>query len=161
VRSVTAAAGTLRVATDAGVAAFELGKAAETWALKIRYPKPVIEKLGVKPGLTVSVIGVSDAGFLRDAKSRAGTLAIGRPRKDSDLIFFGAARAADLARLPRLVAAMRRNGAVWVVWKKGEPDLKEDHVRAAAKSAGLVDVKVVAFSATHSALKLVIPKADR
>jgi hypothetical protein len=50
---------------------------------------------------------------------------------------------------------------VWVVWRKGVPDLKEDHVRAAARTSGLVDVKVVAFSPTHSALKLVIPKATR
>ncbi len=32
---------------------------------------------------------------------------------------------------------------------------------AAAKKAGLVDVKVVSFSATHTALKLVIPVARR
>jgi len=32
---------------------------------------------------------------------------------------------------------------------------------AAARSAGLVDVKVVAFSETQSADKLVIPKSDR
>ena len=37
----------------------------------------------------------------------------------------------------------------------------QDQVRAAAKAAGLTDVKVVAFSATHSALKLVIPLAAR
>jgi hypothetical protein len=34
-------------------------------------------------------------------------------------------------------------------------------VRAAASAAGLVDVKVAAFSATHSALKLVIPVKNR
>lgn len=31
----------------------------------------------------------------------------------------------------------------------------------AALAAGLVDVKVARFSATHSALKLVVPKARR
>jgi len=35
------------------------------------------------------------------------------------------------------------------------------HVIAAAKEAGLVDVKVVRFSDTHTALKLVIPVARR
>jgi hypothetical protein len=44
---------------------------------------------------------------------------------------------------------------------EGRKELTEDHVRAAAKKSGLVDVKVVAFSATHSALKLVIPLARR
>jgi hypothetical protein len=32
---------------------------------------------------------------------------------------------------------------------------------AAAREAGLVDTKVVSFSDTHTALKLVIPKAAR
>jgi len=34
-------------------------------------------------------------------------------------------------------------------------------VRLAAKKVGLVDVKVVSFSDTHSALKLVIPLTKR
>jgi hypothetical protein len=34
-------------------------------------------------------------------------------------------------------------------------------VIAAARAVGLVDNKVVAFSATHTALRLVIPKALR
>jgi len=161
VQSVTAAAGTLRVATDAGVAAFELGKAAETWALKIRYPKPVIEKLGVKPGHVISVLGVDDASFLREAKGRAAEVSIGRAKKDSDLIFFGVEKVPELSRLANLCETMKKHGAIWVIWRKGVPALREDDVRGAALRSGLVDVKVVAFSATHSGLKLMIRKADR
>jgi hypothetical protein len=58
-------------------------------------------------------------------------------------------------------AAIAPDGAIGVVWPKGRPALKEDHVRSAAALAGLVDVKVAAFSATHSALKLVIPVKNR
>jgi hypothetical protein len=47
------------------------------------------------------------------------------------------------------------------VWPKGRPEFREDDVRRAALGAGLVDVKVVAFSAALSALKLVIPVAQR
>jgi hypothetical protein len=47
------------------------------------------------------------------------------------------------------------------VWAKGRKELNENHVRDAALDAGLVDVKVARFSATHSALKLVVPKAKR
>jgi hypothetical protein len=39
--------------------------------------------------------------------------------------------------------------------------LKDVEVMAAAREAGLVDNKVVSFSDTHTALKLVIPKAQR
>ena len=47
------------------------------------------------------------------------------------------------------------------MWRKGQRDLNENHVREAALDAGLVDVKVARFSATHSALKLVVPRAKR
>ena len=56
---------------------------------------------------------------------------------------------------------MSRDGAIWVIWKKGDPALREDDVRAAALKTSLVDVKVVAFSPTHSGLKLVIRKSHR
>lgn len=159
--AVRAAKGVLRVETAAGVATFELGAAAQRWAEKIRSPKSLIDKLGVENGHQVSVIGVDDAGFLRDVEARAGTVARGRLKSGSDLVFLGATTTRDLGRMPRLVRAIRRDGAVWVVWKKGVPALKEDHVRAAALAAGLVDVKVASFSPTHSALKLVIPRAAR
>ena len=47
------------------------------------------------------------------------------------------------------------------VRRKGRKDLTEGDVRAAGKAAGLVDVKVVRFSDTHTAEKFVIPVADR
>jgi hypothetical protein len=156
-----AAKGVLSVETAGGVATFELGPTAERWVEKIRSPKSLIDKLGVKSGHQVSVIGVDDPGFLRDVEARAGAVARGRLKDGSDLVFLGAATTHDLGRIPRLMRAIRRDGAVWVVWKKGVPALKEDHVRNAALSAGLVDVKVASFSPTHSALKLVIPKAAR
>ena len=52
-------------------------------------------------------------------------------------------------------------GALWAVWAKGRKELNENHVRDAALAAGVVDVKVARFSPTHSALKLVVPKAKR
>ena len=52
-------------------------------------------------------------------------------------------------------------GAVWAVWRKGRKELNENHIRAGAIAAGLVDVKVARFSATHSALKLVVPRGKR
>jgi hypothetical protein len=76
-------------------------------------------------------------------------------------VFLGATGPAALKRLPTLEKTIARNGGIWVVWPKGRREFTEDHVRAAALAAGLTDVKVVAFSATHSALKLVIPLARR
>jgi len=60
-----------------------------------------------------------------------------------------------------MIPRIAQNGAIWTVWPKGRPELKEDHIRAEAIRVGLTDVKVAAFSETHSALKLVIPVARR
>ena len=49
-----------------------------------------------------------------------------------------------------------------MVSPKGKGALvKDTDVMAAAREAGLVDTKVVSFSDTHTALKLVIPVAKR
>lgn len=159
--SASVRAGVLRLAGPDGTLALELGDEAAAWLGRIRSPKSVLDKLGVRDTHVVSVLGVDDAAFRRDLAARAVAVSEGRPRKGSDLVFLAADAPATLARLAALRAAIAPNGGVWVVWPKGRPALKEDHVRAAAKAAGLTDVKVVAFSATHSALKLVIPRKDR
>jgi hypothetical protein len=57
---------------------------------------------------------------------------------------------------------LKSDGAIWVVHRKGkDATLKDIDVFAAAKRVGLVDTKVVAFSTTHTAEKLVIPVKDR
>jgi hypothetical protein len=139
---------------------FELGPTAAKWLEKIRNPKSVIDKLGVKPGARVANLGVEDAGFAKQLVQRAGEVSA-RVKQDSEIILLPAAKPGDLRRLATIVKAMKRDGAVWVVWPKGRAELKEDHARDAALAVGLVDVKVVAFSPTHSALKLVIPLAKR
>jgi len=64
-------------------------------------------------------------------------------------------------RLARIEPSLNGDGAVWVLWPKGRPELRETDIIAAGPGAGLVDVKVVRFSERLSALKLVIPLARR
>ena len=56
-----------------------------------------------------------------------------------------------------LQASLKSNGAIWVVYPKGQKHITEAGVLAAGKQADLVDVKVASFSPTHTALKFVIP----
>jgi hypothetical protein len=161
VRSVAARDGTLTVVHAGGTAAFALGARAETWAERIRAPKSVVDKLGVKPGQRVSVVGLDDDEFLSRLRERAGTVSVGRAAARSDAIFYGAATEASLARVATLARSLAPAGALWVVRPKGKGGLSERSVMAAGKAAGLVDVKVVAFSATHTAEKFVIPVAKR
>ena len=65
VRDVTVRNGSLHVTHADGVAVLALGDAASAkWAERIRSPRSLADKLGVKPGMTVAVLGVSDEGIL-------------------------------------------------------------------------------------------------
>lgn len=161
IQSVEAADGLLRVTSPEGTAVFMIGAKAEKWAEKIRNPRSLADKLGIKPGQRVSLCGVDDAAFREQLRARTSDVAEGKPAKNSDLIFFASATAKDLAKLKSLPASLKRNGAIWVVYPKGRQDITEAGVFQAGKQAGLVDVKVARFSATHTALKFVIPVAKR
>jgi hypothetical protein len=134
---------------------------AAKWLEKIRNPKSVIEKLGVKPGQKVALLGVDDDTFARQLESAGATVARGRTAKNADAIFFGADARADLVRVPKLRQSLAPNGALWIIRPRGVERITESEVMAAGKAAGLVDVKVVRFSETHTAEKFVIPVSDR
>ena len=120
-----------------------------------------LDKLGIKPGMRVALVGLDDAGFRRELSARTDDVADGVPRKDTEMILFAVDGPAPLKRLTTLQRAIVRNGAIWVLWPKGQAHIKEDMIRAAALAQGLVDIKVIAFSETLSGLKLVIPVARR
>jgi hypothetical protein len=160
VKSAEASAGTLAIESRAGTARFELGPAAEKWASKIRSPRGRLDKLGVKPGSRVRVSGLDDGAFRRELEER-GAQVLARTAPGTDLVFLRVEKSAGLGGLEALKKAIAPAGAVWVLWPKGRKELREDDVRAAALAAGLVDVKVVSFSESLSALKLVIPLARR
>lgn len=161
VQSAKANDGELVIRFTGGEAVFELGAEAAKWANKITNPKSVVEKLGVKPGLTVSVVGVDDPSFVADLEAAGASTSAGRLKKGSDAIFYGASRRADLGKLGALKEALDSAGALWVIRPKGVKEITEGDVMAAGKAAGLVDVKVVRFSDTHTAEKFVIPVASR
>lgn len=120
-----------------------------------------LDKLGVKPGARIAVVGLDDAGFLAELHGRTSAVTSGRVPRAADLIFIYMDRTADLPRLEKARRAIAPNGAVWVIWPKGRKAFREDDVRAFGPTAGLVDIKVVAFSETLSGLKLVVPLRDR
>nr|MBA2600466.1 DUF3052 family protein [Actinomycetota bacterium] len=153
--------GCLTLATPKGELQLHLGARAATWAEKIRNPKAVIDKLGVKNSDRVALLRIADDDFEKQVRARTDDIATTRPKKDSDVIFFGIERVKDLDRLESLQNNIKPGGAIWVVRPKGRADLKEADLFERIRAAGLVDVKVVSFSDTHSALKLMIPKDRR
>jgi hypothetical protein len=158
---VSARAGMLRVTFPDGSASFDLGVAASKWAEKILHPPSRLDKIGVKAAWRVSAVGVDDAAFLQELNGVVAELSIGRVAKGSDAIFFGVTKTSELQRLPTLKTMMKPDGALWVIRPKGRPEISETAVMAAGSAAGLVDVKVVRFSSTHTAEKFVIPLSKR
>lgn len=141
-----------------------LGAQAEKWLAKIKSPRGRMDKLGVKAGAQVTVLGVGDHDFHDELEERIGGAALSSATKrtDQDAIFLAVGHERDLAKLRPLQAFLKREGAIWVVRPKGKAVVvTERQVMAAAKEAGLVDVKVVSFSDTHTAEKLVIPVVKR
>lgn len=153
-------AGALSITFPGGTASFDLGPDAAKWAEKIRNPKSRIDKLGIKPGQRVAVLSLDDPALLEELSER-GAAVSQRVVPDADAIFLGAERLSGLARMAALVPNIKRDGAIWTVTPKGKGGVKDTDVMAAGKAAGLVDVKVVSYSDTHSAAKFVIPKANR
>jgi len=160
ITALDAKGGKLKVTWPGGIATLELGDKAETWAHKIRNPKGLLDKLGIKPGQRIVVLHLKDDDFvsrLRDLGASVST----RTVRDADAIFLGAERLAGLAGMRQLVANIKRDGAIWTVTPKGKGGIKDIDIIGIAKAAGLVGLKVVSFSETHSANKFLIPKAQR
>ena len=158
---VVARDGTLSVTFPDGTAAFDLGPAAAKWQDKILHPPSRLAKLGAKRDWRVSALGVHDDAFLKELEGAVAHLSIGRIAKENHAIFLGATKEADLGRIEKLKASLRPDGALWVIRPKGRPEISEMAVMRAGQAAGLVDVKVVSFSATHTAEKFVIPVRAR
>ncbi len=171
IQAAKAVNGELRLRTAEGLTTFELGKgAAEKWCEKILHPKSRIEKLGVKAGAAVALIGFGKAdddslkelGELTKAVKKVSESGV---PADVEWIFFKAETQKELSGIAKISKGMRGAAALWVVYPKGNPKgqgkITEGDVLAAGRAAGLKDVKVVGFSAAATALKFVIPVSQR
>jgi hypothetical protein len=161
IKSVVARNGELHLKWLENSTVFELGEQAEKWAHKILHPKSTAEKLGIKPGSRISALRLSETEVLKDARKAAAAFADDKPLRDSDVVFFGADSASDLAGIKKVIPSLAINGALWIVYPKGRKEITELQVLNAGREAGLVDIKVVGYSATHTALKFVRPKSKR
>jgi hypothetical protein len=128
------------------------------------YTGPLLDKLGVRPGSRVAIVGDIDPdGWFRALLAdRTSDVTIGTPKPESDLVFLAADSTPELADLAAFRTRIKPAGGIWVVSRKGKAStIRDVEVMAAARAAGLIDNKVVAFSDTHTSIRLVIPVADR
>lgn len=122
----------------------------------------LLDKLGLRPGMRVALLGVADPWFFELVAGRTSDVTLGSPLPDTDIVLLAADSVTDLADLASLRAMLRPNGAIWVVSRKGRAaTLRYADLLGVAKAAGLIDNKVASFSDTHTALRFVIPVALR
>jgi predicted CoA-binding protein len=128
--------------------------------------KPVHAKLGIKPGMSVSVVNApadyedlledppKDVRYVRSVTESVDIVHV-----------FSTSRRELQELLTKLVSRIRKDGVVWVSWPKKSAqvatDITEDAIREVAFPLGLVDVKVCAVSEVWSGLKLVIRRQNR
>jgi len=124
--------------------------------------RPLLDKLGVKPGSKIAIVNLEDVGFSKLLKERTSDIVTGKPRSKVDLVFVGAEDAAGLRKLDELKTWIEPNGAIWVIRPKGgRSALRDTDVIDAGLAAGLVDNKIASFSDTHGAMRLVFRLRDR
>ncbi|MEO8359130.1 MAG: hypothetical protein ABI672_03790 [Vicinamibacteria bacterium] len=158
---VGAQAGVLSIRHKGGEVSLALGKASQTWALKIRYPRGRTEKLGVKPQTRIALIGIKDKALVEELTGAGGKVAARLGVGPYDMILARLDSAEDLSRLPDARKRIVPYGMIWAIWPKGRKEFREDDIRRFGLATGLVDVKVMSFSEVLSGLKLVIPVAQR
>jgi hypothetical protein len=128
--------------------------------------KPLVQKLGIKPGFCIFVDGLS-VGYGDIVGDLPDGVRIMRAAKAPlDLVHLFATEAKGLAaRLRSYRKAIAPDGMIWASWPKKASgvatDVTETVVRATALANGLVDIKVCAVDDVWSGLKLVIPVKER
>jgi hypothetical protein len=160
IKKVEAEEGKLNVRTKDALYVFDLGAKAEKWREKIVNPKSFVDKLGVKAGDAVSLVGAFPAGFLAELKKKGAVVSRGKTEVPA-WILLAAESLGDLAGVKAAAGALKGSAGLWIVYPKGQKAITEHDVRGAGLRAGLTDVKVASFSETHTALKFVIPVAKR
>jgi hypothetical protein len=128
--------------------------------------KPLAQKLGIKPGMTVVTLNAPpNYRTLLDQNGNEVTFSV-RVGESCDFIHLFTRRRGELQKqLKRLRSKLADTGMLWVSWPKksaGVPtEISEDTIRAVALPLGLVDVKVCAVDEIWSGLKLMIRRENR
>jgi hypothetical protein len=128
--------------------------------------KPVVQKLGIKPGFCIFAAGVAAAYADIVGKLPADVTITSRLKAPLDMVHLFATKAAGLAgKLRTYRDAIAPDGMIWVSWPKKASgvatDLSDVVVRDIALPLGLVDIKVCAIDDIWSGLKFVISKDQR
>jgi hypothetical protein len=119
--------------------------------------KSFADKLGIKPGVRLWILGPPDHYLAMIGALPLGVEIVTRAETADILHVFAPDRAMLAANAARLTKAPRQGAALWISWPKKSSaqfiDLTEGGVREVLLPTGWVDVKVCAVDADWSGLK--------
>lgn len=121
---------------------------------------PLPQKLGIKPGYTVSLVG-APPGFRQtlgdlpeNVVLRDGT------RGQSNVTLWFAKSRRELEERLRRMKIFSKNAGLWIIWPKQtsklQTDLGQPIVREAGIAAGMVDFKICSIDPTWSGLRFTL-----
>lgn len=130
---------------------------------------PLWRKLGIKPGVTLTLVGAPRGFSVPDLPEgatarRESAAAAGESELELAVAFFRQRSTLEgsIARLSRRIFPA---GALWIAWPRRaaghESDIRDQDIRDLALPLGLVDVKVAALDQDWSGLRLVWRKERR
>jgi hypothetical protein len=163
VQSVTRRGGVVTVVAPTATVKLTLGEpAASKWEQKLKEPpKRLIDKLDVKPGAKVWLLEAASPELEEQIGERTTNVTRGKAARDCDVVFVGVERDAQLSRIERAMDATLDDGAIWVIHPKGKSGVADTTIFEKAKALNLTYTKVARVSDTHTAEKLVRPRASR
>lgn len=124
--------------------------------------RSLVDKLGVKPGLRVAAINISNLQFIDLLTQTVQSKPSLSLRAKYDMVFLQIDTIEDLSRIHKVVNHLTDSGALWIFHPKGKnAAVKDAEVRNVYLSGGLVDNKISAYTQTHTATRCVIPLARR
>jgi hypothetical protein len=160
VEVLTTGKGILKIRVDAAIMEFPLGNKVERIAAKIRKPPGRLDKMGIKPGAAIDLVGDAPNDFLKELDAAeiesANSIADGMTTRIAFV-----KEAEELLNLPGWVSDLEGNVSLWIVYPKGGHGLRESDVLDAGRDANMKDIKVVRFNDKLTALKFVVPLAER
>lgn len=162
--SVEAGGGFLDVKTSRGLMMLELGAKADAWKEKIKNPKALVEKLGLDATKKACVVGKMDAGLRSEIDASGAKVAKTARGKDFDVLFFVPKNKKELEKMPSLREMIAEDGGIWIVYPKGQTGddaLTERAVLTSGRILGLTDNKVAKVDEELTAVRFVIPVAQR
>lgn len=167
VKSATVEGDCLKITAEGARFTLKLGaKDAAAWAKKILNPPSLADKLGVKPGVSVALVGelipeITEAATAAAKVQRIATLSAAKTALATAAIATLTLEPASAEK--QIAAAAKALGpatALWLVYRKGVKPNGDDIIRI-ARAAGLKDTKVARISETHAGLRFIRGKGSR